>query len=101
MNTDKWFVYDPDQILEIAAGATHLSAALEPREDLMLFKHKTKPVNIDFGFYGDEVTATGEWVVYVLNTSLDEPWDNPVDRLSSNSFVEGLKNIQDSVLKHT
>ncbi|PCM45800.1 hypothetical protein [Marinobacter sp. ANT_B65] len=101
VSTEKWFIHDPDKIMKIAAGVTHLSAALEPREDLMFFEHKSKPLNIDFGFYGDEVTLEGEWVVCVLNTSLEEPWDDPIDRISSNSFVEGLKNVQSCVAKYT
>jgi len=60
VSTGKWFIHDPDKILEIAAGATHLSTALDPREDLMFFEHKSKPLNIDFGFYSNEVTIEGE-----------------------------------------
>lgn len=101
VSAEKWFIHDPDNILETAAGATHLSAAIVPREDLIFFEHKSKSVNIDFGFYGNEVTMEGEWVVYVLNTSLDEPWDEPIDRISANNFVEGVKNVQICVAKYT
>lgn len=98
---EEWFIHDPDNVLEVAAGATDLSAEVEPREDLMFLEHKSKPVNIDFGFYGNEATMEGEWVVYVLNTSLEEPWTAPIDRISSNSFLEGVKKVQDCLAKYT
>lgn len=96
-----WSVHDPDRILDIAAGQSHLSAALEPREDLMFFEHKSKPINIDFGFYGNEATLEGEWVVYVINRSFEEPWSQPLERIASNSLFEGIENIRSRLAKYT
>ena len=101
VDTETWSVHDPDRILEIALGKSHLSARVEPREDLLFFEHKSKPINVDFGFYGNEATFDGEWVVYVINTSLKEPWSQPLERMASSSFLKGIENVQNTVAKYT
>ncbi len=82
-------------------GKSHLSSGVEPREDLLFFEHKTKPISVDFGFYGNETTFNGEWVVYVINTSFEEPWSQPLERMASSSFLKAIENVQNTVAKYT
>lgn len=100
----KWEAYDPDGILNcnIKEIEQKLSSKiLCPREDLMYFDHKLKSLTIDFGFYGDEVTNEGEWVVYVIDTSEVEPWLSPIERLGSKEFICAISNIQKTIDKFT
>ena len=78
------------------------SGDIHPREDLLQFKHQNTSHIIDFGFYGDEVKLEGVWVVYVIDGKLKEDaWEDPLERIESKNFLDGIKNVQSMFNKYT
>lgn len=107
IDKSKWSVYDPDNILRYDRANFDLSmlkfsGAIHPREDLLQFKHQSSGHIIDFGFYGCEVKLEGSWVVYVIDGNLEaEAWDEPLERIESEGFLDGIDNVQSMFNKYT
>ena len=101
-----WSINDPDKVLSFDASdfdqsVLKFGGAIHPREDLLSFEHNSLNYLIDFGFYGSEITLDGSWVVYVIDTNHDEPWGEPVERIQSDRFLEGISYVQSMLTKYT
>lgn len=84
---DNWQIYDPDELLS-SENIAVAGSLVYPREDVLAFNHKFKDLIVDFGFYGNETTLDGEWVVYLIE---GENWDNPVKENRFNTFKNGIE----------
>ena len=84
---DNWKIYDPDELLksENIAAAEKL---VYPREDVLAFNHKFKDLIVDFGFYGNEATLEGEWVVYLIEGN---NWEKPIKENRFSAFKNGIE----------
>lgn len=122
---ENWQLHDPDGVTrlghdELAAGGFASSPVSEPvsgagssgkiwpREDLLQCSHRTKPLLIDLGFYGDEAggtgqlppgrgklppgtgkspAGTGKWIIHVI---ANEDWSAPVQRECYTCLTDAL-----------
>lgn len=102
----KWEVHDPDKVLSYERDVFDINiinffGEIGPREDLMAFTHKETNYIVDFGYYGSEVELDGYWIVYVIDTNMDEPWESPIERHDSKSFLDGIGNVHAMLEKYT
>ncbi len=107
INESIWSIYDPDNILNydrlrFDLSILEFSGDIHPREDLLQFEHQDTSCIIDFGFYGNEITLEGVWVVCVIDGKLKEAaWQHPLERIESKSFLDGIDNVQLMIEKYT
>lgn len=106
IDESKWDIYDPDKILGYQLkgfdrGVLGFGAAIHPREDMMQFTHKESRCIVDFGYYGCEVELDGFYVVRVVDGNLEEGWHQPLERLESKDFLEGIVHAQAMLEKYT
>ncbi len=101
-----WTIHDPDKILsyeleDFDVSIIKFCGDIHPREDLLSFENCNTKYVVDFGYYGCEVALDGSWVVYVINGNIEEPWGEPVERIDTNNFLEGIGNVQTMLSKYT
>ena len=84
---ENWEIYDPDEVL----NSENIDAAeqlVDPREDVLQFSHKKKDLIVDFGFYANETSLGGEWIVYLIK---DKNWVSPFQKHRFDTFKAGVK----------
>lgn len=101
-----WLIHDPDKVLTYDRKTFDTSIIkflgdIHPREDLLSFENRAKNYIVDFGYYGCEVALDGNWVVYVIDGNIEEPWEHPVERHETKGFLEGINNVELMLKKYT
>ena len=106
IDKSKWEIHDADNILrhkleEFDLNILKFGGDIHPREDLMQLTHNETNFIIDFGYYGCEIKLDGLYIVYVIDGNREDAWVEPLERHESNSFLEGIKNVQTALDKNT